>query len=48
MIGDAVDIDIMGAINAGWDSAYYNPQKLPHAFKPTYEVAHLEELTRVF
>ncbi len=48
MIGDAVDIDIMGAINAGWDSAYYNPQRLPHAFKPTYEVTHLEELTKVF
>ena len=48
MIGDAADIDIMGAINAGWDSAYFNPAKLPHAYKPTYEVMHLEELMRVF
>lgn len=48
MIGDAVDIDILGAINAGWDTAYYNPAKLPHSRKPTYEVERLEELMSVF
>lgn len=48
MIGDAVDIDIAGAINAGWDSAYYNPLKTPHEHKPTYEVAGLAELMNVF
>jgi putative hydrolase of the HAD superfamily len=48
MIGDAADIDIMGAINAGWDTAYYNPNKLPHAYKPTYEVVNLGELISVF
>ncbi|GAA4464558.1 YjjG family noncanonical pyrimidine nucleotidase [Nemorincola caseinilytica] len=48
MIGDAVDIDIAGAINAGWDCAYYNPVKAEHAHKPTYEVAGLAELMRIF
>ncbi len=48
MIGDAVDIDIFGAINAGWDSVYYNPHKVVHERKPTYEIAHLEELMEVF
>jgi putative hydrolase of the HAD superfamily len=48
MIGDAVEIDILGAINAGWDSAYYNPVGAPHKHKPTYEVAHLSELITVF
>jgi len=48
MIGDAVDVDILGAINAGWDTVYYNPNKLPHNRKPTYEVCHLEELMRIF
>lgn len=48
MIGDAIDIDILGAINAGWDSAYYNPQKVQHTRKPTYEVAHLKELIPLF
>ncbi|MCF8449329.1 MAG: YjjG family noncanonical pyrimidine nucleotidase [Taibaiella sp.] len=47
MIGDAVEIDIMGAINAGWDSAYYNPHKVQHNHKPTYEVSHLKELMSV-
>lgn len=48
MIGDAVDIDILGAINAGWDTAYYNPNNVPHKHKPTYEVSRLEELMEVF
>ncbi len=48
MIGDAVDIDILGASNAGWDTAYYNPLKVPHTQKPTYEVSHLSELTTIF
>src|ERR1043165_5222382 len=33
MIGDAIDIDILGAINAGWDTVYYNPGKVVHARK---------------
>lgn len=44
MIGDAVDIDILGAINAGWDSVYFNPNGIPHDRKPTYEISHLKEL----
>jgi putative hydrolase of the HAD superfamily len=48
MIGDAIDIDILGAINAGWDTVYYNPHKVQHGRKPTYEVEHLEELMRIF
>lgn len=48
MIGDAVDIDILGAINSGWDTVYYNPKKAPHGRKPTYEICHLEELIGIF
>lgn len=48
MIGDAIDIDILGAINAGWDTVYYNPMGLPHPRKPTFEIKHLEELMRIF
>lgn len=48
MIGDAIDIDILGAINAGWDTVYYNPAGVQHARKPTYEVGHLKELMKVF
>jgi putative hydrolase of the HAD superfamily len=48
MIGDALDIDILGASNAGWDQVYYNPAKTPHDRKPTYEVACFSELLEVF
>jgi len=48
MIGDAIDVDILGAINAGWDTVYYNPHGVQHNRKPTYEITHLEELMRIF
>ncbi|PZF72328.1 YjjG family noncanonical pyrimidine nucleotidase [Taibaiella soli] len=48
MIGDAIDIDILGAINAGWDQVYFNPKKLTHSRKPTYEIACLSDLMKVF
>lgn len=48
MIGDAIDIDILGAINAGWDTVYYNPHNVPHNRQPTYEIKHLEELIKIF
>lgn len=47
MIGDALDVDILGAYNAGWDQIYYNPSKTTHDRKPTYEVACLSELTEI-
>jgi len=48
MIGDAIDVDILGAINAGWDTVYFNPNKVQHERKPTFEIGHLEELMRIF
>ncbi len=47
MIGDALDIDVLGAINVGMDCVYYNPARTPHKRKPTYEVAHLEEIMAI-
>lgn len=44
MIGDALDIDVAGAMNAGWDQVYYNPLQVSHSEQPTYEVACLKEL----
>lgn len=48
MIGDALEIDILGALYAGWDQAYYNPARTPHRHKPTYEVTSLAELKDIF
>ncbi len=47
MIGDAIDIDILGAINAGMDTVYYNPGHVQHGRKPTYEIVHLQELLQI-
>jgi putative hydrolase of the HAD superfamily len=47
MIGDALDIDILGAANAGWDHVYFNPAKTPHDKKPTYEVHSLSDLMAI-
>lgn len=48
MIGDALEIDILGAFYAGIDQVYYNPARTPHRHKPTYEVASLSELMEIF
>jgi putative hydrolase of the HAD superfamily len=48
MIGDALDIDVLGAFNAGWDQVYYNPHKKAHDRKPTHEVSCFSELMKVF
>jgi putative hydrolase of the HAD superfamily len=47
MIGDGLEIDVAGAMNAGWDQVYFNPGKLQHERKPTYEIHHLSELLNI-
>lgn len=44
MIGDNLDCDIVGAQQAGLDTVYLNPERLPHAVQPTYEITSLQEL----
>ena len=48
MIGDALEIDVLGAFNAGWDQVYYNPGRLTHDRKPTFEIGCLSEMMKVF
>lgn len=48
MIGDALDIDVLGAFNAGWDQVYYNPGRKLHDRKPTYEIGCWKEMMKVF
>jgi putative hydrolase of the HAD superfamily len=47
MIGDALEIDIKGAINAGWDQIYYNPLQLQHNYKPTHEISSLQQIIHI-
>jgi putative hydrolase of the HAD superfamily len=48
MIGDALDIDILGAFNAGIDQVYFNPS-IPASgeLKPTYTINSLHELKEI-
>ncbi len=47
MIGDDLDADILGAKNFGIDQIFYNPKKILHNQRITYEVRDLKEIIRV-
>ncbi|WP_192822032.1 YjjG family noncanonical pyrimidine nucleotidase [Rufibacter sp. LB8] len=47
MIGDSLDADILGAMNAGIDQVLFNPEKKRPRLKPTYEVHCLSELKKI-
>jgi putative hydrolase of the HAD superfamily len=44
MIGDHLEVDIIGARKAGIDQIYYNPAGRKHEEEITHEVRHLNEL----
>ena len=48
MIGDSLDADIQGAMNAGMDSVFVNHINAVAAINPTYTVYHLKELENIF
>ncbi|MFT3909122.1 MAG: YjjG family noncanonical pyrimidine nucleotidase [Ferruginibacter sp.] len=49
MIGDNLDADIQGAINAGMDCVFVNHINATDMFvKPTYTVTHLDQLENIF
>ncbi len=48
MIGDSLDADVMGALNAGWASAtYFNPNRERHHLTLPHEITDLRELLEV-
>jgi putative hydrolase of the HAD superfamily len=48
MIGDNIDADIKGAMNAGLDTVFVNHLNIETDVKPTYIVHHLRELEEIF
>lgn len=49
MIGDNLDADIQGALNAGMDAVFVNHIKAElNGIRPTYEIHHLKELEGIF
>ena len=48
MIGDNIDADIKGAMNAGLDTVFVNYLQVETDVKPTYVIHHLKELEEIF
>jgi len=48
MIGDSIEVDIQGAINAGIDQVFVNYHQVATEIKPTYTVNSLKELEEIF
>ena len=48
MLGDNIEVDIQGAINAGIDQVYVNHLGIEPVIKPTYTVSSLKELENIF
>ena len=48
MLGDNLDADIQGAINAGMDNVFVNHINTTTTLQPTFTVSHLKQLTAIF
>lgn len=48
MIGDNIEADIKGAMNAGLDTIFVNHLRAATEVKPTYIIHHLKELEDIF
>jgi putative hydrolase of the HAD superfamily len=44
MVGDGLEVDIIGARNAGWSAVYFNPKEISHSEAVTHEIKSLNEL----
>lgn len=48
MIGDTLDVDILGAMNIGMDQVHVNFNNAPQNLKPTFTVTTLKQLEEIF
>lgn len=48
MIGDSLDVDVIGAMSAGLDQVHVNYSGAAQAIQPTYTVRALKELKAIF
>ncbi|MEO5889981.1 MAG: YjjG family noncanonical pyrimidine nucleotidase [Ferruginibacter sp.] len=48
MLGDNLEADIQGAINAGMDTVFVNHINATTELQPTYTIKHLKELENIF
>lgn len=47
VVGDSMSSDILGGINAGLDTCWYNPNSKVPKYKPTYEIKKLSQILEV-
>lgn len=47
MIGDSLDVDILGAMNCGMDQVHVNYPGIKGDLKPTFTVSRLQELKAI-
>lgn len=47
VVGDSQSSDILGGINSGIDTCWYNPKGAKGKYTPTYEIKSLEELKNI-
>ncbi len=47
MVGDGLEVDVLGALAAGWDAVFFNPYKNAHKENLKYEISSLDELTKI-
>ena len=47
MVGDDLEVDIIGALKFGMDQIYFNPERKLHSEKVTHEVETLGEITQI-
>lgn len=48
MLGDSIEVDIQGALNAGIDQVYVNHLRIETTIRPTFTVFSLKELEQIF
>jgi putative hydrolase of the HAD superfamily len=48
MLGDSIEVDIIGAMNAGIDQVFINHLGIVPEVKPTFTVSSLKELENIF
>ena len=47
MIGDGLEVDVLGAIDAGWDAVFFNPNGIQHSENLKYEIVSLDQLQSI-
>ena len=48
IIGDSMSSDILGGINAGIDTCFFNRFGVAKKYEPTYEVKSFDEMKKLF